>query len=275
MCGPLCGSVGVRECMWKTKRGRCVIGRLILVSDNGSWQSRFYWFFGRILGRLRAVNVACMLNVGIDLRLLALRAAWRFAVTGQFPRRQKSQEFCQRPNLSGDSVPLPDRLTQSKKRHLYMASYAHPEVLVSTAWVAEHLNDPGVRIVESDEDLLLYTQGHVPGAVMIDWHTDLQDVLVRDYIGKERFAQLCESKGIGNDTTVVFYGDKNNWWACYAFWVFKLYGHEKCSDYGRGRKKRKPDAREWSREQEANPRNAIHGQGAGRFYSGAFPATKR
>ena len=96
-----------------------------------------------------------------------------------------------------------------------MAEYAHPEVLVTTQWVADRLNDPNVRIVESDEDVLLYTQGHVPGAVKIDWHTDLQD----------RFAELCASKGIGNDTTVVFYGDKNNWWACYAFWVFKLYGH--------------------------------------------------
>jgi thiosulfate/3-mercaptopyruvate sulfurtransferase len=106
--------------------------------------------------------------------------------------------------------------------------------------------------VESDEDVLLYTQGHVPGAVMIDWHTDLQDALVRDYIGKERFAQLCESKGIGNDTTVVFYGDKNNWWACYAFWVFKLYGHEKCLIMDGGRKKWELDGREWSREPEAS-----------------------
>jgi thiosulfate/3-mercaptopyruvate sulfurtransferase len=133
-----------------------------------------------------------------------------------------------------------------------MASYAHPEVLVSTAWVAEHLNDPGIRIVESDEDVLLYTQGHVPGAVMIDWHTDLQDSIVRDYIGQERFAQLCAAKGIGNDTTVVFYGDKNNWWACYAFWVFKLFGHEKCLIMDGGRKKWELDGREWSREPEAS-----------------------
>src|SRR5262245_9249277 len=102
-------------------------------------------------------------------------------------------------------------------------SYSHPNVLVSTDWVQEHLQDPQVRIVESDEDVLLYLQGHLPGAVKIDWQTDLQDALVRDYIGKTQFAELCASKGISNDTKVVFYGDKNNWWACYAFWVFKLY----------------------------------------------------
>ena len=87
------------------------------------------------------------------------------------------------------------------------------------------------------------TQGHVPGAVKIDWHTDLQDSLVRDYIGKDRFAELCRSKGIANDTTVVFYGDKNNWWACYAFWVFKLYGHEKCLIMNGGRKRWELDGR--------------------------------
>jgi len=105
------------------------------------------------------------------------------------------------------------------------ANYAHPEVLVSTAWVEEHREDPAVRIVESDEDVLLYQQGHVPGAVKIDWHTDLQDQTIRDYIDKDRFADLCASKGISNETTVVFYGDKNNWWATYAFWLLQLFGH--------------------------------------------------
>jgi thiosulfate/3-mercaptopyruvate sulfurtransferase len=133
-----------------------------------------------------------------------------------------------------------------------MAEYAHPEVLVTTQWVADHLNDPTVRIVESDEDVLLYTQGHVPGAVKIDWHTDLQDATIRDYVNKDRFAELCASKGIGNDTTVVFYGDKNNWWACYAFWVFKLYGHEKCLIMDGGRRRWELDGREWSRDPEPN-----------------------
>ncbi len=131
-------------------------------------------------------------------------------------------------------------------------SYAHPEVLVSTAWVDEHRHDPKVRIVESDEDVLLYQQGHVPGAVKIDWHNDLQDQIVRDYIDKGRFAELCSSKGIAPDTTVVFYGDKNNWWACYAMWVFKLYGHADCRIMDGGRKRWELDGRPWSRDGETS-----------------------
>ena len=102
--------------------------------------------------------------------------------------------------------------------------YAHPEVLVSTQWVADHLGDPRVRLVESNEDVLLYETGHIPGAVKIDWITDLNDPLIRDYIDGQRFERLLRSKGISNDTTIVFYGDKNNWWATYAFWVFRLFG---------------------------------------------------
>ena len=102
--------------------------------------------------------------------------------------------------------------------------YAHPEVLVSTQWVADHLGDPKVRLVESNEDVLLYETGHIPGAVKIDWITDLNDPLIRDYIDGQRFERLLRSKGISNDTTIVFYGDKNNWWATYAFWVFRLFG---------------------------------------------------
>jgi thiosulfate/3-mercaptopyruvate sulfurtransferase len=131
-----------------------------------------------------------------------------------------------------------------------MPNYAHPEVLVSTAWVDEHRQDPNVRIVESDEDVLLYQQGHVPGAVRIDWHTDLQDQLIRDYIDKKAFAALCSSKGIGPDTVVVFYGDKSNWWACYAFWTFKLYGHAECRIMNGGRKRWELDNRPWSRDPE-------------------------
>jgi thiosulfate/3-mercaptopyruvate sulfurtransferase len=102
--------------------------------------------------------------------------------------------------------------------------YAHPEVLVSTAWVADHLTDPKVRLVESNEDLLLYETGHLPGAVKIDWVNDLNDQIQRDYLDRGRFQALLRSKGINQDTTVVFYGDKNNWWATYAFWVFRLFG---------------------------------------------------
>jgi thiosulfate/3-mercaptopyruvate sulfurtransferase len=121
--------------------------------------------------------------------------------------------------------------------------YAHEEVLVSTDWVDAHRNDPNVRIVESDEDVLLYNQGHIPGAVRIDWHNDLQDAVVRDYVGQAAFEELCAAKGVSNDTTVVFYGDKNNWWACYAYWTFKLYGHEKCLIMDGGRKRWELDGR--------------------------------
>jgi len=116
--------------------------------------------------------------------------------------------------------------------------YAHPEVLVSTDWVDQRRGETDdLRIVESDEDVLLYDAGHIPEAVKVDWINDLNDPVVRDYINAERFAQLCSQNGIGNDTTVVFYGDKNNWWACYAFWVFKLFGHDKCLIMNGGRKK--------------------------------------
>jgi thiosulfate/3-mercaptopyruvate sulfurtransferase len=118
-----------------------------------------------------------------------------------------------------------------------MTEYVHPEVLVSTDWVAEHANDPNVRIVESDEDVLLYDVGHVPGAIKVDWHTELQHQVVRDYIDKDAFAKLVGSKGIGNNHTIVFYGDRNNWWACYALWVFKMYGHQDCRIMNGGRQK--------------------------------------
>ena len=102
--------------------------------------------------------------------------------------------------------------------------YAHPEVLVSTQWVADHLGDPKVRLVESDEDVLLYETGHIPGAVKVDWVADLNDPLIRDYIDGQRCERLLRGKGINDDTTIVFYGDRNNWWATYAFWVFQLFG---------------------------------------------------
>ena len=115
--------------------------------------------------------------------------------------------------------------------------YTHPEVLVSTDWVAEHLGDPKIRLIESNEDILLYDTGHIPGAVKIDWHADLNDPTVRDYVSKEQFEKLLRANGITADTQVIFYGDKNNWWATYAFWVFKLFGfaNAKVMDGGRAK----------------------------------------
>src|SRR3954447_18534318 len=107
-----------------------------------------------------------------------------------------------------------------------LAAYAHPERLVTTTWLAEHLGEPGLAVVESDEDVLLYDTGHIPGAVKVDWHTELNDPVTRDYLDGERFAALLGAKGIARDTTVVIYGDKNNWWAAYALWVFRLFGHD-------------------------------------------------
>ena len=132
-------------------------------------------------------------------------------------------------------------------------AYAHPEVLVSTAWVEEHRRDPNVRIVESDEDVLLYEQGHIAEAVKIDWHTDLQDQLIRDYIDKSRFEELCSAHGISNDTTVVFYGDKNNWWACYAFWVFRLFGFTNAKVLDGGRVKWEQEGRKLSTDRPTFP----------------------
>jgi thiosulfate/3-mercaptopyruvate sulfurtransferase len=131
--------------------------------------------------------------------------------------------------------------------------YAHPEVLVSADWVQEHLKDPKVRIVETDEDPALYYQGHIPCAVEIGWHMHLQDQLVRDAIDIPAFEAMCSQAGITNDTIVVFYGDKSNWWACYAFWTFKLFGHADCRIMNGGRKLWVDQKRPLSREVPSYP----------------------
>ena len=133
------------------------------------------------------------------------------------------------------------------------SGYANPDVLVSTDWVAQHLNDPKIRLVESNEDVLLYDTGHVPGAVNIDWHADLNDALQRDYVNPEQFAALLSRNGITPDTTVVFYGDKNNWWASYAFWVFQLFGHKNAKLMNGGRLKWVAEGRELSKERPSYP----------------------
>ncbi|MEN9608095.1 MAG: putative thiosulfate sulfurtransferase SseA [Actinomycetota bacterium] len=117
------------------------------------------------------------------------------------------------------------------------SSYAHPEVLVSTEWLEANLGTPGLVIVESDEDVLLYDVSHIPGAVRIDWHTDLNQPVVRDYLQGPEFAELAKRSGIKRDSTVVIYGDASNWWASYALWVFKLFGHEDVRLLDGGREK--------------------------------------
>jgi thiosulfate/3-mercaptopyruvate sulfurtransferase len=115
--------------------------------------------------------------------------------------------------------------------------YATPDILVSTDWLADHLHDKGLRVIEVDEDVLLYDQGHIPGAIKVDWLAELNDRLSRDYLDNEQFATLLSQKGISNDDTLIFYGDKNNWWATYSFWVFQLFGHSKARILDGGRVK--------------------------------------
>jgi len=137
--------------------------------------------------------------------------------------------------------------TRSKK----MKDYAHPEYLVETNWVAEHLDDPNVRIIESDEDALLYNMSHIPGAVRIDWFTTLQHPVRRDFLTKEQFEEVCSEAGISNDMTLVFYGDKSNWFACYALWVFQYYGHENVKVMNGGRAKWEQEGRPMTKDTPA------------------------
>ena len=118
-----------------------------------------------------------------------------------------------------------------------MSEYKHPEVLVSTEWAAQHINDPKVRLVEVDVDTTAYDQSHIPGAVGWNWQTQLQDNVRRDIIDEKALEDLLSKSGISNDTTVLLYGDNNNWFAAYAFWQLKYYGHKDVRLMNGGRKK--------------------------------------
>jgi thiosulfate/3-mercaptopyruvate sulfurtransferase len=141
------------------------------------------------------------------------------------------------------------------EQEIQKKGYANPDTLVSTQWVAEHLDDTeNIRIVESDEDVLLYDIGHVPNSVKIDWVEDLNDPLMRDYLDPEHFANLMAELGISPDTTVIFYGDKNNWWATYALWVFGLFGHDNVKVMDGGRVKWEAEGREMTQDVPSFPR---------------------
>src|ERR671920_859782 len=122
------------------------------------------------------------------------------------------------------------------------------DVLVSADWAQEHIGAPGIVFVEVDEDTSAYDKGHIEGAVKLDWKTDLQDPLRRDFVSKEQFEKLLSEKGISNDDTVVLYGGNNNWFAAYAYWYFKLYGHQDVKLLDGGRKKWELDSRELTDE---------------------------
>ncbi|MSO48034.1 MAG: sulfurtransferase [Thermoleophilia bacterium] len=131
-----------------------------------------------------------------------------------------------------------------------LEAYAHPERLVTTDWLAQHLTDEHLVVLESNEDVLLFHTGHIPGAQKIDWHLDLNDPTTRDYISPEGFAAMCEARGISRDTTVVIYGDNFNWWASYALWVFSLFGHEDVRLVDGGRAKWVAEGREMTTDVE-------------------------
>src|SRR5699024_263474 len=145
----------------------------------------------------------------------------------QPPQKQQTVQTTLPPNTYGGTVTdttatrIPADTLDPK-----FQEYARPDRIVSTQWVADNLDTPGLVIVESDEDVRLYESGHIPGAVKIDWHTELNDPVTRDYVDGKGFAKLMSAKGISREDTLVVYGDKSNWWAAYAMWVFSLFGHE-------------------------------------------------
>jgi len=143
-----------------------------------------------------------------------------------------------------------------------MANYAHPEVLVSTDWAAAHSTDPSVRIVEVDVDTKAYDEGHVPGAIAWAWNTQLCDTLRRDILSKEQFEELMASSGVSPDTTLVIYGDNNNWFAAWALWQAKIYGHADVRLMNGGRKKWLAEGRELSTDVPRVNRASYHARNA-------------
>ncbi len=141
-------------------------------------------------------------------------------------------------------------------------SYVHPEYLVDTEWVAAHLDDKKVRIIESDEDPLLYSIGHIPGAVQVDWFSTLQDPLRRDFLSKEKFEEVASRLGIKKSTTVVFYGDKSNWFAAYALWLFQYYGHQNVKIMNGGRLKWEQEGRPLVKEVPSYPQTTYRAKKA-------------
>ena len=145
-------------------------------------------------------------------------------------------------------------MAETQTAETTFAQYVHPEALVDTEWVAQRVDDPTVRIIEADEDPLLYEAvGHIRNAVKLDWHTDVQDPIRRDFVNKHDFEALLSRYGVSNDTTVVFYGDKNNWYAAYSFWLFRLYGHQNAKLMNGGRVKWEAENRPYTKEAATFP----------------------
>ncbi len=143
-----------------------------------------------------------------------------------------------------------------------MAEYIHPEVLVTTTWVADNLNTPTVRFIEADEDVLLYDIGHIPGAVKLDWHVDVQNPLTRDFLDQKGLEQLFSCWGITNDTTIVLYGDRSNWYAAYSFWLFKQFGHQNVKLLNGGRAKWEAEGRPYTKDVPQYAATTYHAQPA-------------
>jgi thiosulfate/3-mercaptopyruvate sulfurtransferase len=161
------------------------------------------------------------------------------------------------PDLSAASVSAASTdpaSTDSASTDSAFTAYAHPERLVSTQWLADQIEagavggPGGIVVLESDEDVLLYDTGHIPGSLKLDWHQDLNDPVMRDYVDAEQFAAVMSARGVGRDTTVVIYGDKNNWWAAYALWVLSLFGHEDVRLLDGGRAKWAAEGRELTKD---------------------------